>query len=261
MDKAIILGTYEFIGFHLCLTLLDKGLEVTGIHLPSLQEEDYLEEKLFSIGRNSNFTETNEVFLEQQQRWSNKTVFIIDYYSYYSRHKENELKAFIKQLNLSCVAQYILLMPIQLCNENLEEERWIQSLVSCESIQVYYLPTIYGPWQPSHFTFQQALHHPDRSVNVDEREWTNDAIYINDVIKYILNQLDRKGKREILLQSSIKDHWQQVASMLIKQADLKRNHQSIKVSQNVMVVDVKGTVISAGIAQQKRHLERLKQIK
>ena len=33
MDKVIIVGTYEFIGFQLCLSLLEQGIEVIGIHL------------------------------------------------------------------------------------------------------------------------------------------------------------------------------------------------------------------------------------
>ncbi len=36
MDKVIVVGTYEFIGFELCLRLLEQGIEVIGIHLESI---------------------------------------------------------------------------------------------------------------------------------------------------------------------------------------------------------------------------------
>ena len=31
MDKAIIIGVYEYLGFHLCLKFLEQGIEVTGV--------------------------------------------------------------------------------------------------------------------------------------------------------------------------------------------------------------------------------------
>ena len=64
MDKVIIVGTYEFIGFQLCLSLLEQGREVIGIHLNTNSKDPFLEEKRFEIGRNSNFTEQDETYFD-----------------------------------------------------------------------------------------------------------------------------------------------------------------------------------------------------
>ena len=63
MDKAIIVGVYEFIGFHLCEALLQEGIEVYGVNLPIDTSDHVVDEKRLLIGRNSNFQEKDESFL------------------------------------------------------------------------------------------------------------------------------------------------------------------------------------------------------
>ena len=55
MDKAIIVGVYEFIGFHLCEALLQEGIEVYGVDLPIDTSDHVVNEKRILIGINSNF--------------------------------------------------------------------------------------------------------------------------------------------------------------------------------------------------------------
>jgi len=261
MDRAVILGTYEFIGFHLCLSLLEKGIEVIGIHLPSLSNDEYLEEMRLSVGRNSNFTEKDETFFEQKQTFSDNTFFFIDYYSYYKNYRESEMKAILTQSLNHINVHYIFICPIQLCNEKSSQEFPIQLLKFQNHLQIYYLPTIYGPWQPLHFTFQQALHNPDKSVTIDEREWTNDALFVSDAIDYIIGHLEEKKKQQILLKSMIDNHWQKVASLLLKNITIEITNNDVKNCQDVMVVDIDSTSISEGIGRQKKHLASWKQIK
>ncbi len=261
MDRAVILGTYEFIGFHLCLSLLEKGIEVIGIHLPSLSNDEYLEEMRFSVGRNSNFIEMDETFFEQKQTFSDNTFFFIDYYSYYRNYKESEMKAILKQLIDHINVHYIFIFPIQLCNEKAVQEFPIQLMKCQDHVQIYYLPTIYGPWQPLHFTFQQAIDNPDKPVNIDEREWINDALFISDAIDYIIGHLEEKKKQKVLLKSTIDNHWKKAASLLLKNTAIERFSEEVKGFQDVMIVDIDSTIISEGIDLQKRHLEKWKQIK
>lgn len=57
MDRAVILGTFEFIGFSLCKNLLDQGCEIDGIHFDKEQDDALIHEKRLTIGRNANFNE------------------------------------------------------------------------------------------------------------------------------------------------------------------------------------------------------------
>ncbi|WP_394235435.1 hypothetical protein [Niallia oryzisoli] len=261
MDKAVILGTYEFIGFHLCLSLLEKGVEVTGVHLSSSSDDDYLEEKRFSVGRNSNFIEKDEAAFELERTVSDNTVLFIDYYSYYRKHKENELQSILKQTLVDNNVHCIIFLPVQYCNKQVAGEFPLQLVKNQKHYQIYYLPTIYGPWQPLHFAFQQAIHDPDKPVMIDEREWINDALFIFDVVYHIMNHLEEKENKEILLKSAINDHWKKAASLLLKQTSIENTNEEVKVSQDMIVVDVEGTLIPEGIDMQSRHLAKLKQIK
>ncbi|MEM5594163.1 hypothetical protein AAHH67_24715 [Niallia circulans] len=56
MKKAVIFGVYQFVGFHICSTLLEEGEEIIGISYPEISIED-LEDKRMEIGRNANFSE------------------------------------------------------------------------------------------------------------------------------------------------------------------------------------------------------------
>ena len=95
MDKVIIVGTYEFIGFQLCLTLLEQGREVIGIHLNTTSQDPFLEEKRFEIGRNSNFTEKDETYFDSFEPLSDPMILFIDYYSYYFKREEKKLSSVI----------------------------------------------------------------------------------------------------------------------------------------------------------------------
>ncbi len=55
------------------------------------------------------------------------------------------------------------------------------------------------------YTFQQALNNPKGPIKVDDREWTEDALYIDDVMNMILRNLDGKEKNEYVLKSKIKE--------------------------------------------------------
>jgi hypothetical protein len=56
MDKVLVLGALEELGFEMTTILLEEGYEVCGIHL-SLGEELIYNERRLEIGRNANFIE------------------------------------------------------------------------------------------------------------------------------------------------------------------------------------------------------------
>ena len=56
MDKILVLGALEELGFEMTTCLLEEGYEVCGIHLQTGEEVVYDERRL-EIGRNANFSE------------------------------------------------------------------------------------------------------------------------------------------------------------------------------------------------------------
>jgi hypothetical protein len=144
MDKAIIFGIYEFLGFQLCLDLLEKGIEVKGIDFEMNRTDPFIEEKKMLIGRNGNFQEEslNDFILTDKQ---NDTFIFIDYYSYYIKQAEKELLSAISSVCLDGNAQFVFLFPIQLSSEMQEKKKPFlpKNIIDNYSIS-FYLPTIYG---------------------------------------------------------------------------------------------------------------------
>ncbi|WP_102271833.1 hypothetical protein [Cytobacillus massiliigabonensis] len=91
MDRAIVIGTYENLGFYFCSSLLEAGYEVTGIHYKDMDEE-LLEEKRMEIGRNANFQEVlqkeGNSFTEIQEQ----SLIIIDFNYLYLRNPNHSLE-------------------------------------------------------------------------------------------------------------------------------------------------------------------------
>lgn len=91
MDRAVIIGIYESLGFHFCTSLLEEGYEVTGIHYRNMDEE-LVEQKRMEIGRNANFQEVLQKewlpFAEIQEQ----TLIIIDFDFFYLRNSSYSLE-------------------------------------------------------------------------------------------------------------------------------------------------------------------------
>lgn len=261
MDKAIIVGAFEFIGFHLCLSLLEQGIEVVGIHLATEDNDLSLEEKRLEVGRNSNFIEKDETYFVSLERLPSNAVIFIDYYSYYMNRKEHKLKTVLAAPQFfEKSSRFVLLLPIQLYEEKPDPNLLLFQKEDKEGDNpIFFLPTIYGPWQPSNYAFHQALHDPALPIRVDDREWTEDAIYIEDAIGTIMLHLENKENNLFLLRSKIKDHWRKVAMKLFIQPPAGRGNGSMQLSKGVKVLYIEGKEINDGIDIQKRHLARLKQ--
>jgi hypothetical protein len=260
MDKVIIVGIYEFIGFQLCLSLLEQGIEVTGIHLKTARDDLFLEEKRLEIGRNSNFTEKDGAYLLSIETWPDPTILFIDYYSYYFKREESKLSSILTTISLiKHPFRFGLLLPIQFYEENTQKELF-PLLSDKERLSfVFYLPTIFGPWQPTNYAFQQALNDPTEPMIVDEREWTEDALYSEDTIAVIMSHLDDKEGEIFLLKSKIKGSWEKLVSMLVENPPTKPYREKKIVSEDVIVLEVGGIELKEGMEKQRMHLTRLKE--
>jgi hypothetical protein len=128
MDRAVIIGTYESLGFYFCTSLLEEGYEVTGIHYRNTNEE-LLEGKRMEIGRNANF---QEQFFKEWLPFAEiqvQTLIIIDFNyfqlrnSSFSKEISNFLEKFLihneKKIK-DTHSKVICLLPFE-CHESTNE--------------------------------------------------------------------------------------------------------------------------------------------
>lgn len=274
MDKVIIYGTYHFLGFSLCEKLLDEGIQVDGYHFNEAIGEDFLEEKKFLIGRNANFEEKiigDEEVLTSEDSLKSETIIVISLYDLFFSLEENLFPTFesiitniSKQYSYVSHAKMICLFPIDFIKDVPKALMEQLNLIKGNQIplQIIYIPTVVGPWQPSVFLFQQYLLKEYLKIEpkLDKREYTVDAIYIKDVIKIIIQLMESAEINDCLIQSSGTGQWEKGADYL-KLHEFETKKQPIKGfadSDSIKIIKVKeGTSIEEGLEQQKRHLSRL----
>lgn len=267
MDKAIIVGTYEFIGFHLCQSLLEQGVEVIGIHIPT-NEDIFLEEKQLSIARNGNFTEKEESYLYSLEPNQKNTVCFIDYFSYFMMHKEEQLETLLKWWNeLENPLPTVLVLPIHFCliEKETNSENFLCSLMNLiHQSQCFYMPTVYGPWQPPHLLFQKALMGPKKTFTLNDREWTKDALFIHDAIGMILDNIQEKelGNTNYVLSSTIADHWNKAWELVNKTEKKPPFEESLglpQMKEGVVPLQVKSTNLEDALDRQRKHWVKFQQ--
>ncbi|ETI68634.1 hypothetical protein [Neobacillus vireti] len=276
MDKAVIFGVYEFVSFHACKTLLDKGVEVVGIHINEIENNFFLEDKRLEIGRNANFNEQTLAELENYREEADvKTAFILSVYDLYVLNKEAILR---KEKVIESIFHFlernqnhielILLLPIQMLGTNREIELtdFLNKAGSrVKNSQIFYLPAIYGPWQPKAFLFQQAIisKFQKQELRMANREWTNDVLFVEDAAASIFEILETRKygglRKSYLLISGKKSYWTSCAAFLhIEEALVKSNTcEPLNVDNEIVTVSVNVTSIEDSITKQIEHVNRL----
>jgi hypothetical protein len=275
MDKAVIFGVFDFVNFHICQTLLNQGIEVIGISFEEKEEIPNYEEKRLEVGRNANFIEQSfsdwHTAREEEQ---SKTVLVFSIYDWYMLQKETHI---LKKRVMKPIQDYIeknpanveivILLPVQELEANTERQvegfmKQLNQIV--QDIHVFYLPSIYGPWQPESFLFQQAILSTIREANIQkaEREWTEDTLFVNDALESMFELIKSMKSGRYMLQSGKQNYWSECASYLqlddrIIKAAIKG---PVKIKRQVVTVPVqKITSIADSIAQQVDHVRRLHQ--
>ncbi|CAH0344468.1 hypothetical protein [Bacillus sp. CECT 9360] len=206
MELSIVLGAYQFIGFHVCKYLLDQGIEVLGVDWTedSPDSDPIIEEKQMEIGRNSNFTYLQLNQLEANAGTSKTTLFISWYDVIKARNSmdkgvKNTIQNLINKFHERAERPRIVLLYPLGCGD---EEK-----ISTAD-QIIYLPTIYGPWQHENMVFEQGIRSNSAAKlkSALEDEYTLDAIYINDLLDSFENMLSQAEKK-IIARSSLEDQW------------------------------------------------------
>lgn len=266
MDRTVIFGAFNFLGFHFCCSLLDEGFEVTGIRSDNDEKNPYVNEKRMAIGRNANFYE------ESFSNWLSKgevldqTLFVIDYYDLLAAKQMEDVQLvedFIKKNKMTIAetdSRIVSLYPFQSFLQTNEMSRRIPH--DMDNIRIF-LPTIYGPWQPSSFLFQQYLLktiEPNRQISQHEYEWIHDTLYIDDIIDPIFKLAEGKPDGTYVLKSDIKNHWQKCADYLAIPSEIIDSNNSKETLDNgefnIKIVK-SNTHFSEGLENQKRHLKLL----
>ncbi|UII57000.1 GDP-mannose 4,6-dehydratase [Cytobacillus spongiae] len=259
MDKAIVIGNYEFIGFHLCRTLLNKGYEVSGIYNNQLE---YVEEMQFEFGRNANYTDyyaSGEI--EDHLTNDNQTVIFVNYYDYFHQRKEKVFSRIMLNYQLEeTSAKIVLVLPINLLSNGFEEARKEQ-LFRSATAQMVYLPTIYGPWQSSQSLFHNALlmqnNGEDRELKWNDREYNQDAIYVDDAINQVITLAKTNSPREVILKSSLSHHWDKCAKLLKIPQQIEQKQRLFNLNKANQIIHVPFSCTpSEGLERQRQQIER-----
>ncbi|MFE8696358.1 hypothetical protein ACFYKT_08315 [Cytobacillus sp. FJAT-53684] len=269
MDRAVIIGTFNFLGFHFCTSILEAGYEVIGVHY-DMEKEELLEEKRMEIGRNANFHE------ESYSKWlplaeiSKQTLVIIDLYNFHQREcnetleKSDLLEKFLsknKKRLQETDSKVIFLLPIQWLSGS--SEMFTRTLPQEANWHYIYLPAIYGPWQPSSYIIQQALlksFDEKRKIKLHEDEWIDDILYIDDVVEEILLMADKESASSFVLKNEIPDQWIKCAEYLAIPIPSYDNHHKLSTldMSKIKIRMLKSQMqYSEGIEKQRRHLKLL----
>jgi hypothetical protein len=239
--NSIVLAAREFLGFEICKALLEEGNSVYAFDYGDWKSGVF-EEKWLEIGRNANLTYAS---ILEAAAIKEKVTCYIPLFDYLTRIDEEsiyfikkDLIRFIKKMQDN-IESYVLIVPSQLLNNHREEHEMIYLILQdCLDImkeqnwQVVYVPTLFGPWQPEGYLFQQLISEEKRDQFLDDPE---DAIFITDAVNTLMKDI-RGGafKTHYLLKSEKEGNWLTCLETLkgsFKEDTIKseKNYSDIKV--------------------------------
>jgi nucleoside-diphosphate-sugar epimerase len=272
MERAVILGVYDFIGYSLCRYLLDNGVEIEGVHIVGRHDHFFTEEKRMEIGRNANFTEIS--FREWKNSGADELV-IISLYEHLNNNDKREQfnKALMEKLeNMNrSDQQLILILPASIAlkqdksaNHQLDLLRFIEK--KNLSVLEIYVPTIYGPWQPEQYFFQQSLNNLEKGSGtpvIADWEWTHDALFIDDAVETIIEIAESCKTGKYFLKSGENNQWLNCAEELLgNQAGflLNKSAGTPEIKDFIKIRNLKkNEKILLGLRKQKEQYSRIKE--
>jgi hypothetical protein len=266
LDKVCIFGVFEFTGFHLCKRFLENGFHVEGIHLDT-ERELFLEEKRLEVGRNANFNEKSFPLSGQNMETEVTIIPIYDWFMTYKESKLNYDKLFseiIQYIKNAPKTNFVYLLPIQLSTDWQDKEmEKIRDLIDQtknmdQCIQYFYIPTIFGPWQPSSFLFQKKLlNQINNNEQLEVREWPFDAIFIEDLLTSLIERIESGESGSFLIESGIPKSWELCAEILQLDKSLGKAFDDVKLEIDDVVEKItlkEVTPYQESLMTQKEHV-------
>lgn len=257
MKKAVVFGAYQFLGFHLCGALLEEGEEIIGVSFPNIHVDD-IEDKKMEIGRNANFSEIRWDQLDSILQDSHIDLLFFDLYTMESLHSVyGMIKSHIfDRIDKEFTNNKRLVFLINIMSLEKESELFssIKEDLDDYPIQMVHMPTLYGPWQPSNFLFQQLIEGKEQeSIHISSQEYPKDAIFIDDAVMEVVKQTNNGQNNNILLKSNVTNHWQRCIEHLkwdIPET-IDKVIESSEYSEEVVVINT--CSISANLDKQRKH--------
>jgi UDP-glucose 4-epimerase len=290
LEKAIVMGVFNFIGNHLCSKLLNNGIKIYGIDVKSEQiEPDVKDEKLMSIGRNANFKLLEQLDLDNEMTFSEEKIDTLFYCL-----EEDEMRKEPDQISNS------LEQVIELCNANkiklvftssllifnaikgevteetkpnptsktgkryLEIEELIRQKAEKEEIQycIVRFPIVYGPWQGENYVYQKTIRLLEYGRNpslIDEKEEPiNDVLFVDDAVSalQLIGSLEELPKT-IHITSGKENEWHKGMSYLLNRDVTPNSSQVVFLNDfaKSLLSFSPSTSIEEGLQLQRKHLK------
>ena len=274
MERAAILGVYDFIGYSLCKYMLDDGVEIEGIHIPRKHDDYFTEEKRMEIGRNANFS---EISFKEWKAVETNEIMVISLYEHFNltgtigQYTKGIMEKLERMDHSSQTLIMILPASLALKHEKLPDSQFdFLEFIEKKNISPLeiYLPTIYGPWQPEEYFFQQSLNYLEGEVSspvIAKWEWTHDALYIDDAVDTIMELAGSGKKGKFFLASGKNNLWRSCADELLGKQTvslLRKADGPHEINDFIKVKIVKNNEnIIMGLTKQKEQYFRIRESK
>ncbi|MCA1031048.1 NAD(P)-dependent oxidoreductase [Bacillus timonensis] len=299
MNKATIIGGLDFIGYSICTRLLEEGFTVYALDLEP-KEGSLEEEKLLRIGRNANFhfSERDSTLSSLKTYPACDLLFYIgvapfaevrnrSVYDRYVDHMKTSLKEVCDYCNKH-QTKLILLSTLNVFNEKQEEinedvtpepstllgtlhyqqEEQLREISNASKLNytILRLPTVYGPWQPSHMVYHRfMMGGPIDSSDEQLDEESKDLVYVDDAVEAIVNVSFLEDSEQVLhLTSGKKGEWQRGVELLNEEFGKNFSRSSYSISNTKLtklIPSLSSTSLVEGLAKQKKYIEWFKQWK
>ncbi|WP_018665220.1 hypothetical protein [Heyndrickxia acidiproducens] len=209
MNQALVIGAHQFAGFELCKALLNQGCSVVAVD-EETEEIMVHTEKWMEVGRNANLVYQQAALFTDREAF---TCFlpVYDYYIQRDKEKLERMASFLNQI-AGQVEKHILIFPAHILTDQ-ERESWIPPLQFKESLCFeFYVPTLYGPYQPRQLAFHQII---SGSTRPDLTYEDRDALFISDAAEAVVQTVE-KGQTggKYFLQSREGNTWEEIARYL-----------------------------------------------
>lgn len=214
MNRVLIIGVQQFIGFHLCSRFLEEGCSVDGVFIQPDHSfyHKWVEEQMLWLGRNAHlsiFTETDLEFVEYDRiyfcqldphdpEWPKKW------------EKEKELLEELQKLSKKAECPVVFLSSFDVYGDDqqnispkdqpspknekgnmfIQAENWWQKQAEKAFVPtvIVRVPTVFGPWQPpgqwmTDYLLQELDFNPITFTEERHRKAPiRDLLYIEEVI-------------------------------------------------------------------------------
>jgi hypothetical protein len=274
----LVVGGFEFLCFHLITRFLEQGNFVKCIQLEN-RHDIFLEEKRLTLGRNSNLVEvTIDEWIKSGLTCETDSLVIVSLFDLFLKKDAERMLSQLEYATSEWAltdefrpSEVVLLLPLQL--EQDEASAWKaltqigKKLIGIMeengiSYHVISLPTLYGPWQPIEYAFQQAFYNDAKNreeIQLSAQEWTYDAIYIDDAVNEIVGLINEEKIETCILKNKNDEQWKKCAEKLgINTRTYQNTNLYNETNSNSLYKEIDSKVdYEQGLVLQQQHLLRV----